>query len=54
MAGGFDRFAVDDAVHLLRPGEPPKTIDVEAILHGRSPDLPIAPGDTVFVPEGRL
>lgn len=54
MAGGFDRFAVDDAVHLLRPGQAPKTVDVEAILHGKAADVPLAPGDTVFIPEGRL
>jgi polysaccharide biosynthesis/export protein len=55
LAGGFDRYAREGNVQLLRAGSPALTIDVEAILTGdRSKEDPrLAPGDTVFVPQRR-
>lgn len=56
MAGGFERFARDGAVQLLRGAERPVTIDVEAVLAGKDghQDPVLQPGDTVFVPESRF
>jgi polysaccharide export outer membrane protein len=55
LAGGFDRYAREGNVQLLRAGVPVQTIDVAAILTGdKSKDDPrLAPGDTVFVPQRR-
>ncbi len=55
LAGGFDHFARESNVQLLRVGVPVRTIDVAAILTGdASKDDPrLAPGDTVFVPQRR-
>jgi polysaccharide export outer membrane protein len=54
LAGGFDRFAVQDGVQLVRPGEV-KTIDVKGILTGNKIEDPVLlQGDTVYVPEARF
>jgi polysaccharide biosynthesis/export protein len=55
LAGGFDRYAREGNVQLLRAGLPAQAVDVEAILTGdRSKEDPrLAPGDTVFVPQRR-
>lgn len=56
MAGGFERFARDGSVQLLRGAERPFTVDVEAVLAGKAgvDDPELKPGDTVFVPESRF
>ena len=56
LAGGFDRFARDSDIQLLRKDQPPQRIDVEGILKG-TPNLldpVLQPGDTLFVPESRF
>ncbi len=60
MAGGFQRFARQAKVQLLRDGTN-TTVNVEAILNGQSGDAgkgsqpvedpQLKPGDVVFVPE---
>ena len=56
LTGGFDRFAREGRVHLLRPGQPPVVLDVRAVLEGQTgaSDPPLTAGDTVFVPESRF
>ena len=56
LAGGFDKYARQSAVQLLRPGESARTIDVEAILNGSTPkaDMALRPGDTLYVPQRRF
>jgi polysaccharide biosynthesis/export protein len=56
LAGGFDRFAKQSEVQLLRRGEKPRTINVGAILDGGATeeDPLLLPGDTVFVPQRRF
>lgn len=56
IAGGMDRYAKEDSVLLLRPGQPSRTIDAEAVLRGEkgSTDPTLAPGDTVYVPTRRF
>ncbi len=53
QVGGFDTYARTSSVELLRAGQPVTVIDVAAILSGKAPDLPLAPGDMVNVPERR-
>ncbi len=56
LAGGFDRFAKQDAVQLLRAGDKVRIVQVREILGGDSDqrDPVLKPGDTVFVPESRF
>jgi protein involved in polysaccharide export with SLBB domain len=56
MAGGFDRFAKEGAVNLLRLGEPVRSLDVRAVLEGdpEAEDPTLKAGDTIFVPESRF
>lgn len=56
LAGGFDRFAKDSQVQLLREGGKTMVVDVEALLAGKPgiEDPPLKPGDTVFIPESRF
>ncbi len=55
LAGGFERFAKQDRVQLLRRDQPTVTIDVAGILAGSKADDPVLqPGDTIFVPESRF
>jgi polysaccharide biosynthesis/export protein len=55
LAGGFERFAKEAQVQLLRPGQAAVTIDVTKILAGElNGDAALLPGDTVFVPESRF
>ena len=53
LAGGFDRYARQSEVQVLRAGQSVRTVDVAAILAGKAglADPPLAPGDTVFVPQ---
>jgi len=55
LAGGFDRYAREGNVQLLRAGLPALAVDVAAILTGdRSKEDPrLVAGDTVFVPQRR-
>ncbi len=56
LVGGFDRFARDSAVQLLRADQPPVQIDVDGVLRGHreANDPRLQPGDTIFVPESRF
>lgn len=54
LAGGFDRFAVQDGVQLVRTGAV-TAIDVKGILSGKKLEDPVLrQGDTVYVPEARF
>jgi len=54
LAGGFDKFARQDAVQLVRAGGV-TTIDVKALLNGGKGEDPVLrPGDTVYVQEARF
>jgi polysaccharide export outer membrane protein len=53
LSGGFDKFANQDAVQLMREGRV-STVDVRAILAGKTQDPPLRPGDTVYVQESRF
>jgi polysaccharide export outer membrane protein len=56
LAGGPNRFAVPEATVIMRPdatkGVRRIPIDYPAILNGTRPeqDLPLVPGDTIYVP----
>jgi polysaccharide biosynthesis/export protein len=55
LAGGFDAYAKQTQVQLIRDGEAIRVIDVQALLNGQRGDDPILlPGDTVVVPESRF
>ena len=56
LAGGFERFARQNEVQLIRKGGKPTIIDLRAVLAGAkdSEDSILQPGDTVFVPESRF
>jgi len=56
LAGGFDKYAKQGEVQLIRTGQPVKTVDVASILEGdgKSQDPVLLPGDTVYVPESRF
>ncbi|MBA3845663.1 MAG: SLBB domain-containing protein [Planctomycetes bacterium] len=55
MSGGFDRFAKQSKVQLIRSGAGARTIDVSAILSGKGDEDPeLLPGDMVYVPESRF
>ncbi len=56
LAGGFTRFARQDAVQILRAGTESESIDVGALLSGKQDarDPVLQPGDTVSVPESRF
>lgn len=54
LAGGFERFARQSQVQLLRAGGS-IIVDVQALLGGQSAEDPVLqPGDTIFVPESRF
>lgn len=54
LAGGFDRFAVQDGVQLVRLGKV-QAIDVRGLLSGKAVDDPVLQqGDTVYVPEAHF
>jgi polysaccharide biosynthesis/export protein len=54
LAGGFERFARQAQVQLLRAGAS-TVVDVQALLAGQKVDDPVLqPGDTIFVPESRF
>lgn len=53
LAGGFEKFANQDAVQLMRDGRV-TTVDVRAILAGKVQDPALSPGDTIYVQESRF
>lgn len=53
LAGGFEKFANQDAVQLMRDGRV-TTVDVRAILAGKVQDPALRPGDTIYVQESRF
>lgn len=54
LSGGFDKFARQDAVQLVRSGVV-TTVDVRALLSGdKVADPVLRPGDTVYVQETRF
>ncbi len=56
LAGGFERFAKDGSVQLLRADGTPLTVDVRAVLAGErdAVDPILKPGETVYVPQSRF
>jgi hypothetical protein len=57
MAGGFDTFAVDKAVQLIREGATePIVVNVHALLSGEAggEDPRLLPGDIISVPQSRF
>jgi polysaccharide export outer membrane protein len=56
LAGGFETYARQTQVQLIRAGSPVRVVDVQAILNGESKaeDPGLQPGDTIFVPESRF
>ncbi len=51
-AGGFKRFAKVTKITIQRIGVPePILFDYDEFLEGNIPDLPLEPGDRIFVPE---
>jgi polysaccharide export outer membrane protein len=55
LAGGFDTYAKQTQVQLIRDGEAILIVDVQALLNGqRGNDPVLQPGDTVVVPESRF
>jgi protein involved in polysaccharide export with SLBB domain len=55
LAGGFDTYAKQTQVQLIRDGEAIRVIDVQALLNGQRGDDPVLmPGDTVVVPESHF
>lgn len=57
LAGGLDELAMPRRVKLIRDtieGRVSVEVDVRGILNGRTPDIPLEPGDTIFVPESPI
>lgn len=56
LTGGFDKFARQSDVQVIRAGKRVEVVDMRAVLTGgkdaRDPRL--EPGDTIYVPESRL
>jgi len=55
LAGGFDKFAKQGEVQLIRSVGGIEVVDVQAILRGAEDEEPVLqPGDTIYVPESRF
>lgn len=57
LAGGFDKYAKQSEVQLIREGRRLTEVNVQALLNGDSPgveDPILRPGDTVYIPEARF
>jgi polysaccharide biosynthesis/export protein len=57
MAGGFDKFAAPNRAKVIRQTkEGPETIKInlEDVIAGDLPDLPLKPGDRIHIPESWL
>lgn len=56
LAGGFEVYARQNQVQLIRSGSAVRVVDVQGILNGdsKTEDPVLQPGDTIFVPESRF
>lgn len=56
LSGGFDKFARQGEVQVIRAGKRVDVVDLRAVLTGAkgAKDPRLEPGDTVYVPESRL
>ena len=57
LAGGFDKYARQTDVQLIREGRRLAEVNVQALLNGDAPgaeDPVLKPGDTVYIPEARF
>jgi len=56
LTGGFDKFARQSDVQVIRAGKRVEVVDMRAVLTGGkgAHDPRLEPGDTIFVPESRL
>ena len=56
LTGGFDKFARQSDVQVIRAGKRVDVVDLRAVLTGAkgAKDPRLEPGDTVYVPESRL
>lgn len=54
LAGGFSKYAAPGRTRIVRNGgQHPKTIkiDLDKVIDGQIPDIPLVPGDRINVPE---
>lgn len=57
MAGGFDKFAAPNRARVIRQtreGQQTIKINLEDVISGDTPDLPLRPGDRIHIPESWL
>lgn len=56
LTGGFDKFARQSDVQVIRAGKRVEVVDMRAVLTGGrgAKDPRLEPGDTIYVPESRL
>ena len=57
MAGGFDKFAAPNRAKIVRQlqdGQETIKIDLNKVIAGDIPDLPLKPGDRIHIPESWL
>ena len=56
LTGGFDKFARQSDVQVIRGGKRVEVVDMRAVLTGGkgANDPRLEPGDTIYVPESRL
>ena len=54
IAGGFDKFAAPNRAKIIRltkDGQKTIKINLEKVVSGEKPDLPLKPGDRIHIPE---
>lgn len=54
MAGGFDKFAAPNRARIIRQtqeGQETIKLNLDKVISGDSPDLPLKPGDRIHIPE---
>ncbi len=57
MAGGFDKFAAPNRAKVIRQtpeGQETIDLDLNKVVSGKIPDLPLKPGDRIHIPESWL
>ena len=57
MAGGFDKFAAPNRARIVRltsEGQETIKINLDDVISGDIPDLPLKPGDRIHIPESWL
>ncbi|NWH04312.1 SLBB domain-containing protein [Desulfobacter latus] len=57
MAGGFDKFAAPNRARVIRRTNTERrviTINLKNVQTGDEPDLPLQPGDRIYIPESWL